>query len=160
MRRVAQVRLEERDRISHEIRQPARVIQQLANGDALHEGRAVVVEVEQSLGDELQDECRHEDLRHAPDAEAVLGRERLARSHVRQARRGFDPADRALSECDHPRNAGGEDAVELILQRAQRPAAVTTKSVAKPSKIPARRSQLTRTGWPYLRFTANSSRTT
>jgi hypothetical protein len=34
----------------------------------------------------------------------------------------------------------------LSPERAQTPAAVTTKSVAKPSRIPARRSQLTSTG--------------
>ena len=35
------------------------------------EGRGIPVEVEQALRDELKDECGDEDLRHAPDAEAV-----------------------------------------------------------------------------------------
>jgi SAM-dependent methyltransferase len=40
------------------------------------------------------------------------------------------------------------------------PLALTTKSVAKPSRSPARTSQVTTVAWPYFRFTANSSCTT
>ena len=51
--------------------------------------------------------------------------------------------------------------VEVVSERPlQTPAAVTTKSVAKPSRTPRRRSHMMRTGWPYLRLTANSSWTT
>ncbi len=42
----------------------------------------------------------------------------------------------------------------------QTPAAVTTKSVAKPSMIPASMSHVISTGLPYLRLTAKSSCTT
>src|SRR5581483_10539913 len=41
-----------------------------------------------------------------------------------------------------------------LLREVQTPAAVTTKSVAKPSMIPVRTSQVTRRVWPYLRLTA------
>jgi len=44
--------------------------------------------------------------------------------------------------------------------RAYAPAAVTTKSVAKPSSTPASTSHITRFVCPYRRLTANSSCTT
>jgi len=160
VRGVTPVRLEERNRIADEVLQPARVVQQPAHGDALGEGSRVGVELEQPLCDQPQNERGHEDLRHAPDAEAVTGRERLAGANVRQPRRGLDPLVGPGRDHGHAGNAGRDDPVELILERAQTPAAVTTKSVAKPRRIPASRSQVTSTGWPYLRFTANSSRTT
>ena len=66
------------------------MVQELADRDALGERRGVAVEVEQPVRDELEDERGHEDLRHAPDAEAVIDGERLAGRDVREAGRRLD----------------------------------------------------------------------
>jgi hypothetical protein len=71
---ILAVRLEELHDVTDEIRQAARVVQELAHGDALGERRGVAVEVEQPLVHEPEDERGDEDLRHAPDAEAVIDR--------------------------------------------------------------------------------------
>jgi hypothetical protein len=78
VRGVPAVGLEERHDIVDEIREAARVVQELADGDALGEWRGVAVQVEQPLCDELKDDRRHEDFRHAPDTEAVIDRNCLA----------------------------------------------------------------------------------
>jgi len=54
------------------------VVQELPDRDALDERARVVVEVEGSLRDELEDKGADEDLRHAADPEAVFCRQRLA----------------------------------------------------------------------------------
>ena len=56
------------------------MVQELADRDPFSEGRGITVEVEQALRNELKDERGDEDFRHAPDAEAVIDREDLARS--------------------------------------------------------------------------------
>ena len=68
--------------------------EELADRDALDERRSVAVEAEQAFLDEPEDKRRDKDLRHAPDAEAVLGCQRLAGLDVGDAHRRFDPAAR------------------------------------------------------------------
>ena len=103
--------------VADEIVQAARVVQELADRDALGERRGVPVEVEQPLRDELKDERRHEDLRHAPDAEAVIDRERLARPQVREAGRCFNSPVRPASGDDRARNTGRDNRLQLIRDR-------------------------------------------
>lgn len=74
MGKVPAVRLEERPNIVDEIRQSACVVQELPDGDALSERRGVAIEVEQPLPNQLKDERCHENLRHAPDPEAMIDR--------------------------------------------------------------------------------------
>lgn len=115
MGRVAAIRLEERDRVSHEVVQAARVVQELTDGDALGERRRVAAELEQALLDQPQHEWRDEDLRHAPDAKAVLGRQGCAGLDVGDSDSRFDPAFRARGDDNRPGNAGFDHGSELIL---------------------------------------------
>ena len=73
MRRVPAVRLEQGDGIGIDIVEAARVVQELADGDAGNERRTVPVEVEQALVDEPEDERRHEELRDAADSKRWPG---------------------------------------------------------------------------------------
>jgi hypothetical protein len=111
---VPAIRLEEFHDIPDEIRQAARVVQKLAHGDALSERCGVVVELEQPLVHELEDERGDEDLRHAPDAEAMIDREWLARADVREPGGCLDPPRRADGHGHCARNSGCDDGVELI----------------------------------------------
>jgi hypothetical protein len=77
---VPAVRLEERHDVVDEIREAARVVEKLADRDALRERGGVGVQVEQPLRDEPKDERGHEQLGHAPDAETVIDCQGLARS--------------------------------------------------------------------------------
>jgi hypothetical protein len=54
------------------------------------EGGGAVVQAEPTFRDETKDERHHEDLGHAPDAEAVLDRERLTGAQVGHAGCGLD----------------------------------------------------------------------
>jgi hypothetical protein len=114
---VPAVRLEERDDVVDEIRKAARVVQELTDADAPGERRRVAVEVEQPVSDELKDERGHEDLRHAPDPEAVIGRERLAGSQVCEADRFLNLLVRPERYRDGARNAGRDNGFELIADR-------------------------------------------
>ena len=117
MGKISAVRLEERYGITYEILQAARVVQELANGDALRERRGVTVEAEQPFLDELKDERCHEDLRHAPDPEAVIDRKGLARAtSASPAAASTRPAG-ADGYRHRARNTGRDDGIELIRDR-------------------------------------------
>ena len=77
---VPAVGLEELHDVADPVLETACVVQELADRDPFSEGRGITVEVEQALRNELKDERGDEDLRHAPDAEAVIDRDDLARS--------------------------------------------------------------------------------
>ena len=77
---VPAVGLEELHDVADPVLETACVVQELADRDPFCEGRGITVEVEQALRNELKDERGDEDLRHAPDAEAVIDRDYLARS--------------------------------------------------------------------------------
>jgi hypothetical protein len=114
MVQVAAIRLEERDGIFDEVVEPARVVQELADRDALGERRRVSVELEESVRDEEEDEWRHEDLRHAPDSEAVTRRDRLSGRDVGDAGRSLDPATGPIGHDHRPRHSGCEDGFEVL----------------------------------------------
>ena len=95
----------------------ARVVQELADRDALNERRGVLVQFEHPFGHELEDERRHEHLRHASDAEAMLDGKRLARCDVSEACGCRKSALRPEGHHNRPRNTGCDDRVELILNR-------------------------------------------
>jgi hypothetical protein len=99
------------------------VVQELADRDALGERRGVAVQVEQPLRDELKGERGHEDLRHAPDAEAVIDRQWLASPEVREAGRCVDSRARPASSDDGARNAGRDNGLQLVRDRLHRSAA-------------------------------------
>ena len=115
VRGVLAVRLEEGHDIVEGIREAARVVQELPDGDALSEGGSVAVEVEPPLGDELQYQGRHEDLRHAPDAESVIDCERLVRSEVGDTCRCLDPPVGQNCQGDSALHAGREDGFQLLI---------------------------------------------
>jgi hypothetical protein len=92
-----------------------RVVQELADRDALSEGRGIAVEVEQALRNELKDERSNEDLRHASDAEAVIDCERLAPSEVCEPSRCLDACVRTEGYGDCARDTGRDDGLKLIL---------------------------------------------
>ena len=77
---VQAVGLEELHDVADPVLEAARVVQELADGDALSEGRGIAVEVEQALRNKLKDKRGGKDFRHAPNAEAVIDPENLARS--------------------------------------------------------------------------------
>ena len=93
------------------------MVQELADGDAFGEGCSVPVEVDQPLVDELKHERRDEDLGHAPDAESVIGRERLARSQVGEAGRCLDPPVGPNSYRDGALDTGREHGLQLVIHR-------------------------------------------
>src|SRR5947207_13834515 len=109
MIRVAAIWLEERDGISDEVVEPARVVQELADRDAPGERGGVSVQVEQAFLGEPKDERRDEDLRHAPDAEAVRRCQRLAGGYVRDAGSGLDPVTAPVCHDDRAGNSGFDD---------------------------------------------------
>ena len=115
--RVPAVGLEERHEIIDEIREAARVVQELADRDALGERRGVSVQVEHPFGHELRTSAADEDLRHASDAEAMLDGERLARRDVSDAGRCLNSTLRPEGHHRRPRNTGCDDRLELILNR-------------------------------------------
>ena len=92
------------------------MIQELADRDALDKRRRLPVKVEQTLRDQLNDERRHEDLRHASDAETMLNGQRLARRRPRNR----PPPHSTLRPEDHhrhPRNPGRDNRLKLIRNR-------------------------------------------
>ena len=93
------------------------MVQELADGDAFGKRRRVAVQLEEPLGDELQDECSDEDLRHAPDAEAVVDRHRLARPDVGEPGRRADASGRQKGYDDGAWNARRYDTLELIVDQ-------------------------------------------
>jgi hypothetical protein len=117
--RVAAVRLEKLHVVERSVRKTARVVEQLADGDALRDRTRIAVELEQPFLDELQDEGRHEELRDAPDAEPMLGRQGLARLHVRKTRRCFDDSLRPCRDDGDAGNAAGQNSLELVAQGSE-----------------------------------------
>jgi hypothetical protein len=69
--RVLPVRLEERDEVVVEVRQAARVVQELPDRHIADDRARVVLERERSLVDELKHCGRSEELGHAGDPEAM-----------------------------------------------------------------------------------------
>jgi hypothetical protein len=102
------------------------VVQQLADRDALGEGRGVAVEIEQPLRDEPKHEGAYEDLGHAADAEAVVRREGLAGTQIGEARRCLDRPIRPDGSHDGARNPGRDNSVEL-----KHPAHLVTPSAVR-----------------------------
>jgi hypothetical protein len=115
MAQVGAIRLEECDGVSYEVVEPARVVEELADRDALGERRSVSIQVEQAFLDEPEDERRDEDLRHAPDPESVAGGQRLAGSDVCDACGSLDPAAGAVGHDDRAGNTGFDSRFEEML---------------------------------------------
>ena len=115
VRRVPAIWLEELHEIAGEIVEAARVVQELADGDAGDEGRSIAVELEQPFVDEPEDKWGHEDLRDASDAETVARCEGLPGLYVGDPRRCLDSLVRPHRDDHRARNTGGDDSLELIL---------------------------------------------
>ena len=97
------------------------MVEQLADGDSLRDRTRIAVELEQPFLDELQDERRHEELRDAPDAEPMLGRQGLARLHIRKPGRCFQLARWTARGHGGSRHTGCDDGLELLLNQGADP---------------------------------------
>jgi hypothetical protein len=93
------------------------VVEELADRDAFREWRGITIELEQPFRDELEDERGDEELRHAPDPEAMIDRQRLVCSYVCNAGRCVNPPFRPERYCNGTRNAGRDNDFELSLDR-------------------------------------------
>ena len=111
-------------RVGKVVVQTARLLQQLAHGDAVaaaqHARRDLldrVVELQLPLADELEHDRRHERLRHAADPEPVARPGADTAVYDRVSARQPDrpvPVAHQQHRAGHP---GGDDPVERLLQR-------------------------------------------
>jgi hypothetical protein len=120
MGRIPPIRLPEQHHVDVEIVETARVIQELADRDALDKRRGLPVKVEQALRHELKDERRNEDVPHAPNAESMLDGQQLAGRQVREAGRCLNSTLRPDRDHRRPRNTGRDSRLKLILNRWHR----------------------------------------
>ena len=94
------------------------MVQELPDRHALGDRGGVAVEVERAFVDELEDDRRHEDLRHAGDAEAVLRRQALARLDVGEPGGSFLVEAGPGGDGDGSGEAGADDRLEPVVERS------------------------------------------
>ena len=94
---------------------PLRVVEQLAHGRVEPVRRAV--ELECSLGDELEDDGRDEGLRHACDREAMRGGQGSPGLDVGETGRLLPAPLRADGQGDHAGHTGVHDRLEVAVER-------------------------------------------
>ncbi len=127
VRRVAAVRLEELHEIDGEIVEAARVVQELADGDALRERAASPSSSSSPSSTSCRTRGATKSFVTLPTRKRCPAVSASPVSHVRKPGRCLDPAGPAAGHDDGARHTGCDDGLELILNGFHGGAATLTR---------------------------------